>query len=111
MLLAQAKELADAGAKVLDQASAYGPASFYLGVFFLFFCILTAWLCHKVILPVAQATSESLKMNSATLAAMGQEHAVLRSHLSDIRDAVLKTDSWPSDAHPQVPRTPIPHGA
>lgn len=97
-VLAQTKEVIDAGSKVLDQAGSYGPASFYLGVFFLFFCILTAWLCHKVILPVARATADSLKMNSETLAAMGVEYAVLKSHLSDIRDVILKSDSWPSDA-------------
>lgn len=115
-LLAQAKEVLDAGTKVLDQASVWGPASFYLAVFFLFFCLMTAWLCQKVILPVATATSESLKMNSETLAAMGQEHAVLKSHLSDIRNVVLKRDTWPSDDESPPSgnisqKRPQPHGA
>lgn len=113
MLLAQITEGAKVAEQVLNQSSQYGPMGFALAVFFLFFVVLTGWLCHKVILPLAKATADSLKMNSETLAAIGAEHAVIKSHLSDIRDAVLKTDSWPSDEQRRAGTPPkaIPQGA
>lgn len=102
MILAQGKEVLDAATKIVDQSAVYGPASFYLGVFFLFFCVLTGWLCAKVILPVAKAAAEALKSNSETLSAMGLDVIVIRERLSDIKDKLGGDAEWPSDAKPPV---------